>query len=104
MSRKWLTFWAFALSIGATIVGWSQTLIYYDIQPIATPLWFPLIVVTNARDSGMVFLSLIQFPIFATAFSLGIRKWRMRNVIIVLLAIYASLVAAALAVMPKWHQ
>lgn len=104
MSRKWLTFWAFALAIAATLVGWSHTLIYYEVQPIATPLWFPLIVITNARESGMIFLSLLQFPMFATAFSLGIRKWRVRSVIVLLLATYASLAAAALALMPRWHQ
>lgn len=42
---------------------------------MAMACWQPLIVVTGAREGPMYLLSLVQFPLFATLFTLGIYRW-----------------------------
>ena len=87
----------YLLAIIATIVGWSQSLIYKE--PPLTPLalWFPMIVVTRTSGLCLMALSFAQFPLFATAFAIGIQRWSVARVVIALACIYAILVGIAFA-------
>jgi len=96
-SRRSCTVIAFALAITATIVGWSQSMLYKVIPEVPLCLWFPLAVIAARTISGAVVLSLMQFPIFAVAFSIGIRRWSAPKVILMLMLFYALSVGFAFA-------
>ena len=89
---------AFVLAVVATMIGWSQSLIYKDtpVRPLA--LWFPIVVLSSAHDISAVALSLVQFPLFAIGFAFGIRRWPTSRVLAVLALTYALLAGVALAI------
>lgn len=87
---------AVLLAIAATMIGWSQSLIYKDVPQIPLAIWFPFIVLTSASDFAMVLLSLVQFPLFAVAFTLAICRWPVARVTLVLAILYTLLVVLAL--------
>jgi len=96
MSRRIYIIIAFVLSILATLVGWSQTFIHKTWPPAHTALWFPLVVFADSYGGvEMVVLSLIQFPVFAILFTLGIRRWRVAAVSSALGFIYALIAGIA---------
>lgn len=73
--REYYVVTAYVLAVTATVIGWSQTLIFKFVPPLPLALWFPLVVVTGSKMFAAILLSLVQFPLFATAFAIGIRKW-----------------------------
>jgi hypothetical protein len=89
---------AFILGLLATALGWSQSLNYKITPLIPLALWFPLVVITGARDLAGVAVAVIQFPLFALAFAFGIRRWSLPRVLAVQLLIYASLALLALGI------
>ncbi len=89
---------AFALAIVATVIGWSQSLNYKITPVVPLALWFPLIILTGARELVAVALSLIQFPLFAIAFTIGIRRWPVARVVAALMLTYALLAGIAFAI------
>lgn len=99
MSRRIYTILAFILAVLLTVIGWSQTLVYEECPVNKLALWFPSIEIFNPSDDiHTVFISLIQFPILATLFALGIRRWRVASVLLVLVLVYALLVRIALTI------
>ena len=98
MSRRVYITIAFILAIVATVVGWSQSLNYKVTPLVPLALWFPLIVITGARELVAVALSLIQFPLFAAAFAFGIRRWSVARVVVALTVTYALLAGIAFAI------
>ena len=97
MSPRALTIIAFVVAIAATVVGWSQSMMYKWPPPVRLASWFPFVVLSDARDVGAVFASFIQFPIFALAFSLAIRRWSVVRVLIVLALIYGAFALVAVS-------
>lgn len=89
---------AFVLAIVATVVGWSQSLNYKDTPPVPLALFFPLVVISRVEELGIVVVSFIQFPLFASAFAVGIRCWPVARVVAVLAFIYTLLAGVALAI------
>src|SRR4051794_22016686 len=89
MSRARINIFALTLAIVATVVGWSQSLIYYRVPPIPLALWFPFIVLADLNQGPMILVSLIQFPLFAMVFVTAIRWWPMVRVGVTLAFIYA---------------
>lgn len=89
---------ALIIAILATVVGWSQSLIYKIVPSVPLAILFPLVVLTRAHELSAVFVSLIQFPLLAMAYLFGIRRWSWRKVLPTLLLGYAILVALAYAV------
>lgn len=65
------------------------------IGPLA--FWFPLVALTDAHDFAAVFVSLIQFPLFAVLFTFSIHHWPVSKVLTALLLAYAIMVAIAYA-------
>ena len=98
MSRRTYITIAFVLAILATIVGWSQSMLYKVIPEVPLCLWFPLVVVAARDTISAVVLSVVQFPIFAVAFSLGLRRWSALRVILVLTVAYVVLAGVAIAI------
>lgn len=97
MSRRIYIISAFILAAVATIVGWSQTLNHKITPPVPLALWFPLIILTGSTNLTAVALSLIQFPLFAIAFTLGIRRRPVARVAVALTLTYALLAGIAFA-------
>jgi hypothetical protein len=89
---------ACVLAIAATVAGWSQSLIYRVVPQVPLAIWFPTIPLTGAGGLEMVGLSLIQFPLFAVAFAIGIRRWSMARVVVALVLIYGLMVSIALSI------
>lgn len=98
VSRRVYIIFAFALAIVATVFGWSQSLNYKITPLVPLALWFPLVVITGAHELSAVALSLIQFPLFVTAFAFGIRRWPITRVLVVLVLTYAFLAGIAFAI------
>ena len=98
MSRRVYITTAFILAIVATVAGWSQSLNYKITPLVPLALWFPILVITGARELVGVALSLIQFPLFATAFAFGIRRWPAARVLAVIALTYALLAGIAFAI------
>ena len=98
VSRRLYIAIAFILAIVATIIGWSQSLNYKITPVVPLALWFPLIILTGARELAAVALCLIQFPLFAIAFTVGIRRWPVARVIAALTLTYALLAGIAFAI------
>jgi hypothetical protein len=101
MSRRIYIAIAFVLAIVATVVGWSQSLIYKDTPPVPLALWFPLVVISRVKELACVAVSFIQFPLFASAFAVGIQRWPGARVVAVLALTYALLAGVALAIMRR---
>ena len=100
VSRRSLTILAFAVAVLLTVIGWQQVMIYKQppIQKLA--LWFPFLILIRLPDEVLrVLLTLIQFPLFAAAFALGIRRWRIAPILAVVLLSYALCVGAAFAIL-----
>ena len=98
MSRRIYIFTAFVLAIVATVIGWSQSLNYKITPVVPLALWFPFITLTGARELSAVALSLIQFPLFAIAFTVWIRRWPVGRVVAALMLTYALLAGIAFAI------
>jgi hypothetical protein len=96
--RRIYTAIAFVLAIMATVVGWSQSLIYKNTPPVPLALWFPLVVMSPEEVFVTLAVSFIQFPLFALAFAMGIRRWPVARVVIVLMLAYALLAGVALVI------
>ena len=99
MSHRVYIIIAFAVAIAATGIGWSQTLIYKITPVVPLALWFPLIILTGAREVEAIAVSFVQFPLFASAFALGIRRWSVAHVLGVLVAVYGLLAGSAYIIM-----
>jgi len=100
VSRRSLTILAFVIAGLLTVVGWQQVMIYKQppIQKVA--LWFPFLLLIRLPDEVLrVSLTLVQFPLFAAAFALGIRRWRIAPVLAVVLLSYALCLCAAFAIL-----
>jgi hypothetical protein len=93
--RGWLTFHAFVLAGAATLLGWSQSLIYYRVSEVPLALWFPSVVLADAHGEAMILISLIQFPALAFEFAFAKRYWPVAAVVSVLTLVYA--ISAAIA-------
>ena len=99
MSRRNLTIIAFGLAVVLTLAGWQQVLIYMDPPTHKVTLWFPLLrLIPLPDDLLQVLLTLIQFPLFAAVFALGIRKWRVMPVLIIIVLGYGLCVCTAFAI------
>lgn len=100
MSRRSLTIIAFSIAVLLTVVGWQQVLIYKQPPIHKAALWFPSLVILRVPDEVLrVLLTLIQFPLFAVAFALGIRRWGVAPVVAAVLLCYALCVWGAFAIL-----
>ncbi len=98
MSRRIYILIAFVIAIAATVIGWLQSMNYKVTPLVPLALWFPTVVLTGARNLEAVALSLIQFPLFASAFVLGSRRWPVVRVFAVLLLTYGLLAGLAYSI------
>jgi hypothetical protein len=97
MSRRTLTIIAFTCAVVLTTIGWQQAMISYA-QPrlLKLALWFPFdILIQPFGDVPRLSVTLIQFPVFAAAFALGIRRWGAASVTVAVMLVYSLFVAAA---------
>ncbi len=92
---------ALVASIVATGIGWSQSMNYRITPLVPLALWFPTIVLTGARNLEAVALSLIQFPLFATAFAFAIRRWPVARVLAMLALTYGLLAGSAYLIVSR---
>jgi hypothetical protein len=97
MSRRFYIITAFVLAVLATVIGWSHSLMYKEPPLVPLALWFPLIVIAGAREFAALTLSLIQFPLFASVFALGVRRWPIMRVLAVVVSVYGLLAGIAFA-------
>lgn len=95
-ARLAFTIGGFVLALVLTGIGLKQSLVYMDVPLVPLALWFPVVAITKAREMPAIGWALIQFPIFALLFALGIRRWRVGWVLVALVAGYAILVVVAL--------
>ena len=100
MSRRSYVIIAFALAFVLTVAGFSQTLALKTWPPNRITFWFPLIPIADAFTPifgtlTMVFLALIQFPVLAICFSIGIRWLSVTLMTILVVMGYALMVSAA---------
>jgi hypothetical protein len=96
MSRRSATIFAFAIAGLLTAVGWQQVMIYKAPPVQKLELWFPFLCFGQfPNEVFRVLITLIQFPFFATAFALGIKRWKSAPVLTVVLLIYALCVCTA---------
>ncbi len=103
MTHRSLTILAFVIALLLTVLGWREVMIYKYTPPTKLALWFPLIVLLRSQDFGAVFVSLIQFPLFALAFRRGLRRWPPGKLLAGLVALYAACVVAALMFIRWWQ-
>jgi hypothetical protein len=89
IARGWIAFHAFILAGAATLLGWSQSLIYKDVPEVPLALWFPSIVLMDVHGEAMILISLIQFPTLALVFALATRRWSVITVTAILAIFYA---------------
>ena len=103
MSRRQHIALSFALAAVATPTGLYHTFRHYTNGSIlATACWFPFVAITGARELLALGLAILQFPLLAAVYSIGIQRWPTRWVIAVLFGSYAF--AAALAYGILWSQ
>jgi hypothetical protein len=100
MSRRNYIKIAFALAFILTVAGFSQTLACKTWPPNRTVFWFPLILIADAFTPifgtlTMVFLALIQFPLLALYFSIGIRWLQVTLMAILVVMTYVLMVLVA---------
>ena len=88
---------AFTVAILATIGGVFDLLSFKITPPILVALWFPPVVLTGVSGFALLALALVQFPLFATAFAIGIRRWSPGRVLTAIVITYAVLTGLALA-------
>jgi len=99
MSCRSVTILAFVIAALLTVIGWQQVMIYKEPQLQKLILWFPILILIRLPDDLLhVLLTLVQFPLFAAAFVLGIRRWRIAPVLAVVLLSYTLCVCVALAI------
>ena len=101
MNRRSSVIVAFVVALVATAVGWSQVMIYKTPPLFPLAAWFPVVVIAKASDLGAVILSLLQFPIFAAVFAIGIRKWSGKQVAKALGLVYCLFLVMALAIIKR---
>jgi hypothetical protein len=106
MSRRKHIAIALTVAFLATVVGLSQTLIWKVFPTVHLVFWFPLVVITNAihDESGTmveVLLSLVQFPLLAICFIIGIRRWPVAAVASVIGCVYALMVLVAWIILTR---
>jgi hypothetical protein len=94
MSNRSLTKLAFGIAIVLTICGICRVWIYKGVPPGRIAVWYPLMLIFWLPWWGKALLCSLQFPFFAAAFSIGIKRWK---VIPTLCLILFSCVAAAFA-------
>jgi hypothetical protein len=97
MSRRTYIAVAIVLTAVATIAGWIHVLMYKVTPPVLYAFWFPLVVITQTRELVGAAVTFIQFPLFAVAFAVGIRRWPVAHVVVILAVTYAVLVGIAYA-------
>jgi len=89
------------LTVVATVAGLSQTLIHKTCPPIRMVLWFPLAVIAKNvthDDLAMVLAALLQFPLLALVFVIGLRGWPVARVLALITFIYTLLAGIAFAI------
>ena len=102
MSQRNYIIIAFVLAVLVTVIGWSQTFAYKVWPASHTVLWFPSVVIANTYGgTAMITLSLVQFPIFATCFAFGLRRWSVARILGALAFIYALLVGIAFIIVSR---
>lgn len=96
MNPRNLTILAFSIAAVLTIVGFQQVWLTKWTPPLKDAAWFPLLLILRLPEEfSRILLCLIQFPLFATAFSFGIRRWKVLSTLCVVLFSYALCVLAA---------
>jgi len=91
---------AFGVAILLTALGWQQVMIHYvGMSSLKLAIFFPFLVLLGVRDAAAIFLSFIQWPLLATAFSYARRRWSVVTVLGILGALYFLAVLAALAIL-----
>lgn len=100
MSKRGLVVSAFTVAIILTVVGWQQVMIYKTPPLTKAAVCFPSLFLVRFDDELFrVSLTLIQFPLLAGMFTLGIRRWRPSIVAPTVILVYALCVVAAFAIM-----
>ena len=98
MSNRSLTILAFGIAIVSTILGFQQVWLYKSVPPQRIALWFPaLLILRLPEEFSRLLLCLVQFPILAAAFSIGIRRWKITPTLCAVVLSYALIVAVAFA-------
>jgi hypothetical protein len=96
MSNRSLTILAFGIAIILTIFGFQQVWLYKWVPPQRIAVWFPLLLIFRLPEEfSRLFVCLVQFPILATAFSIGIRRWKITPTLCAVLLSYGLFVAVA---------
>jgi hypothetical protein len=88
----------FVIAILLTWFGWWFALGRKEPPQVPLALWFPVIPLTGVSGVSMILPSLIQFPLIATLFSFGIRRWSVRAVLAVLALGYVLAAGTAVAI------
>jgi hypothetical protein len=98
MSNRSLTLLAFGIAIVLTIGGLQQVWFYKWVPPQRIAIWFPLLLIFRLPEEfSRLSVCIVQFPLLATAFSIGIRRWRIIPTLCAVLLGYALCVAVAFA-------
>jgi hypothetical protein len=100
VSRRSLTILAFVIAGLLTVIGWQQVMIYKQPPLQKLALWFPFLLLIRLPDEILrVLFTLVQFPLFAAAFALGIRRRSVAPVVAAILLSYALCVCVAFAIL-----
>lgn len=96
MPRWLMVLIAFLLAIAATVMGFFESILWKHVPLVPLALWFPVVVLTESRSTTMLAWAFVQYPLFATAFALGIRRWPIGRVLLVIVLVYALMAGLAL--------
>jgi hypothetical protein len=99
MSRHTITIISFVVAIILTALGSHYCWNHKVIPLVRLALWFPFPYLLRANEVPGLLLSVIQFPVLASVFSLAIRRWRARWVLAVFVLAYALYAAVVIAIL-----
>lgn len=95
MSQRDLRIVAFGIAVALTMGGFKEVCAYKWVPPERIALWFPVLLIFQLPLELRLLVCLAQFPMLATAFSLGVRRWKAIPMLCLVLLGYAMLVAVA---------
>jgi hypothetical protein len=96
MSKRWQQAMAFAVALLLIIISWEQIMKWKGpVARLKYVLLTPLPVALGATDLLAVLLFLIQWPMLALVFCLGLRRWKPSIALAVVAAIYILLAITA---------
>jgi hypothetical protein len=89
---------AWGIAILLTVAGFQQVWLYKWVSDEKVAIWFPFLFLFRLSDDFLrVLISVIQFPLFATAYYVGLRRFRALPILCAIVLGYALCVIAAYA-------